>query len=439
MKHRAGEPVRGSVRSIARPTGRTGSVGERSAVSAPVEGGLPGLVGDVRYWVGNPAVRRVLQVLDYHRVLCQQWPLVVRSPALKDPAGTSASQSSRAAARSIMQALRQIARRPDQTYLWVPKLREDADTPENRFVVFALRCLAAQASALTPALREQALRLRRDLRAPPADAGERATRLWNQGRFTASKAAQLLEEMVTHLAAAREWAETRMADPLLAESAVRGAPPRQPSLRLTRSPGYGPIYAAYRQVFGVDAVELRLDLVRRGLSERTVKPTSELYELWLFLETYAMLVERFGFRPVRDQPAVDLELQSGRLTLQRKVTYQLELVLENEPHGDPYRIWLSYEPSVDYAACGSGKRCYLPSLCEKLPCYQATCKHYSYGPDVVVVAEYQGTRSTFALDAKYRDYDSQPLFHNEAHRFQVGTNYEIDVLGVTPSRSTLTE
>ncbi|MEM4724022.1 MAG: nuclease domain-containing protein, partial [Candidatus Hadarchaeum sp.] len=302
------------------------------------------------------------------------------------------------------------------------------------FVAFALRSLAAQSTSLEKLLRRQAERLRQKPSTPPKEAGEKALNLWRQGRDTARQAAEYLEELASRLAEARDWANEKLKHPILATCKNRARPPSAPSLRLTRSPGYGPVYAAYRRVSAPDSVELRLDAVRRGLAERAIKPTSELYELWLFLETYALLVEQFGFRPVDNQPVAHLELQAGRLKLERNQSYKLELRPENDP-STTYRVRMTYEPPVDYPPCTPQKsRCYLPEVCPTLPCYRPNGEHYSRGPDVVIETEHKGRTHRFALDAKYRDYDRQPLFQTDAIRWGLETNFDVDVLGTAKGK-----
>jgi hypothetical protein len=410
------------------------AVSERSAVRAPVDSGWPTRDGEARHWVSNPAVRQALAVMEFFEIFREQLQHVIKAPACQARRVMRRIRADVPAARRSVHAIRQMVSRPGQSHIWLPMLCEDTDTPENRFVAFALLSLGAQVTGLSRSLGDQAARLRQDASNPPRDAGQRARRLWRQGRATAAEAARYLDDLEARLEEAREWSKEQLARPFLKDSRVKARPPRHPSLRLTRSPGYGAIYDAYRRVFGSDRIELKLDTVRRGLSERTIRPTWKLYELWLFLETYALLVERFSFRPVGDEPVAHLELQMGRLQLERGQTYELELVPHNDGDAGSYRIRLTYEPPVEYPPCVPGKRCYLGDRCRELPCFQPEKKPYPFGPDVVIETEHEGRKHMFALDAKYRNYADQPLLVREAKKYDVVSNYEIDVLGTAKQK-----
>lgn len=404
------------------------AVSDFGATQAPIAGSLPSPRADLGEWIGTPAVRRALAVLGLYQTFQQQWPFMLKMPACQAERVMARVRAETPLAHRSPQAVHQAVRHPGQTHLWLPAVCELFDTPENRFIVFALRTLAGQCQRLAQDLTQQAGRFRQGTSLPPHDAGARARQLWNQGRATASQAAEYLENIAERLSKARSWANQQLDTPLLAESKRRAAPPRQPSLRLTRSLGYGPVYAGYRRLFHADRLEFSLDSLRRGLIERTVMPTMQLYELWVFLETYAILVEQFGFRPSGAGPLAHLEWQAGRLKLKRKQTYVLELIPENDLSSGAYVVRLTYEPPVDRPACSTHKKCYLGTKCKSLPCYQDFSKLYPYGPDIVIETEGNGAVCTFALDAKYRRYASQPLSKADAEKCQVSTTFEADVL-----------
>lgn len=410
------------------------AVTSRSGITAPVEGRLPVGLENAGKWVSMPMLSHALAVLDFWSVFRQKWAIIVRNPVSQARRIPQHVRANTPIAQRSPKALRQMVAHPGRNRLWLPLLQEDMDTPENRFIAFALNSLSSQAKSLGQAFNGMASRFEQDLARPPKDAGDHAQRLWNQGRATARQAADELRHIAAHLCEAEEWASVHLRTPFLTRSVAAARPPRQPSLQLTRSPGYGAIYAAYRRIFASDETEVKLDTVRRGLMTRAVRTTHELYELWLFLETYALLVERFGFRPDGEEPVAHLEMQMGCLKLERKQTYALRLHLENNTDSPDYYIYLTYEPQVEYTPCTLAKSCFIPGVCQRLRCYEPHRKPYPHGPDLDVVTEHNGERHRFAIDAKYRDYAAQPLFQGDAKKYGYETTFDNDVLGTAKQK-----
>lgn len=392
-------------------------------VTAPVNSGVPMRTAnnETGHWLNMPTIRYAQSILEYFSVFRQQWPLILSQPATQvkrtiQPVKTTASLALRS-----FHTLRNTVISPDRKYIWLSCLSEDIDTPENRFIAFALYILKDHTEGLRKELEKLAERLvsptvySRDYDLP-LDAGEVAKQRWYQGRTTAKQAAEELQNLAVELAEARDWADRQLKTSLMRKNTAITASTSQPSLRLTRSPGYGAICAAYRHLSIKDDTQIKLDKIRHALVERTVRNTHELYEMWVFLEIYARLVERFGFYPEGDQPLVHLEMQDGRLLLQGEQTFKLRLHLNNDPENKPdYHISLKYIQPVEVPPCTPEKRCFINDICLSLPCYTLDAKIYY--PDFVLETEYDGKECHFALDAKYRRYGSQRSRKDDEEKF----------------------
>lgn len=401
------------------------AVAEHSAIAAPVEGPLPVGAAEYSAWVATPSFRQAARLIEAYPSVKRSLARILEVPAhgtrrVPQRLRVGTPQSERAPG-----TCRQLARHPGKDHVLVPALQEHYEIPENQFVVQALERLASEASGLAGLLRDDAVSLVAERSRPPTKEVS-ALNLWRQGRATAAQAAQRMKEMAVALDEVCEWAASTRGQSFLKHLQPRLV--QQPSLTLTRSLGYGTLYATYRRVFGSDAGGTKLDAVRRGLAERVIRPTWELYEMWLFLETYRLLVEKFGFRPVDNGPLAHIELQMGRLELKRGQPFDLELRVQNEPSA-VYHIQLTYEPPVTYRACGPSKNCFLPAHCPSLKCYKAVDEKYSHGPDTYIATEYRGIKKRFALDAKYRRYAEQPVRGDDVEKFGYYDNQSIDTLG----------
>lgn len=411
------------------------AISTSSAVTAPIEDKLPVGLGHSEEWHRTPMTRRALALLHFQNVLESQWPLISRAPATQARRVLSRVSTTSKVVQRSEHALRQMTRQPGRFHLWLPHLTETADTPENRFLAFALRNFVEQVQQLSEnidgeiqsfnAVQLDKLDVRDFNRREQEAGGEK----WEIGQSEMSRKTDAYKELAQNLATAQEWANRQLRNSWLSAAAKHPSLPIAPSLRLTRSPGYSVVYRAYRQIFGSDKTEIRLAEVRRALTERTVHRTQKLYEIWLFLEVYKLLTQNFGFESVGEQPADHLFVREGYLQLESGHKYKLKLRLENDLESI-YLITLSYEPAVRYPACTVGKSCYDNRVCSnKLGCYFKNSATLPLGPDVVIETVYGDNKLRFAVDAKYRDYVRMPLLRNEFKKYGLVSNYQADVLG----------
>ncbi|MFZ2358528.1 MAG: DUF2357 domain-containing protein [Anaerolineae bacterium] len=401
------------------------AVAIESAVTAMVEGTLSEALNTSNPLLDTPNVRQALAVLDFYSTFRTQWSLIEQTPLRGTRRDIQVMRVGTPGVQRIPSATRQLAMHPGRNHLKVLVLAEHLDTPENRFIVFALRKLKEQAEQLHLLLEQKARHLR-DKRSQPPIVEKQALKRWREGEAIARKAANELDLVGQRLQEAVHWSQLKLAHPLL--EGVKAALPSNPSLALTRSAGYQAVYSGFLSQPSLSEKAQDSISLNYGLRERSVRRPSDLYELWVFLETYALLIDRFGFRPADDGPLAHIEMQLGRIHLERSRSFELELRLANEPTAI-YRCRLTYEPPVDYIRCTPQKRCFDGKVCRDLPCFRPYGQHFGNGPDVVLETEHENQRKRFALDAKYRRYATQPLFIDDLRKFRVGTNYETDVLG----------
>lgn len=403
------------------------AVSDYGAVVAPIAGPFPTGLAVHGLLVHNPILRQALKLVEFYAVLRTQWGVIAATPAFAMTRSMQKVQVSRRQVASQSGAVIQQSKRPGATHIWMQQLEQNYDSPENRFVAYALRDLQLRSRIVIAGLTDQANTLLKGTPSPPGNEPT-AVALWRQGRATAQQAVDYLNDQISRLEGVHLWVQSVKGDRLIA--GLRPELPRHPSLRLTRSPGYSTVYSAFRELTDGEGHHATVDTTLFGLMERRVKPVTELYEIWVFLEIYAMLVERFGFQPVNGGPFVHLELQDGRLKLQRGQRYELELRLEGSVH-DIYRIALTYEPPDEYPACGPKKRCYLPGLCSpnQLRCWNDTSRRDPLGPDVVMETEFSGVLHRFAIDAKYRRYAVQKPEQKELEKFGYDDKEATDILG----------
>lgn len=400
----------------------------QSPKRALIEGALPTETSENGLQIDLPVIKEALAWLKFFEIFRQQWPQIAQNPATDTKRVPQRVRvDAPAVRRSGSLAMRQLVRRPGRSHLWIPVLQEETNTPENRFIAFALRTLAAQAQGRKRAIEKQIERL--DPQNPEnitkPQVGLDAQRLWSEGRQAASKTIQYFTKLAQRLIEAQNWANRQLKKSFVSPIPAT-SPPQHPSLRLTRSPGYGAVYAAYRRIG--DKLMVKLDPVHRGLAERRVKPSSELYELWLFLETYTLLVEYFGFRPLDNEPIAHLELKNNHLHLAQNFPFTLEMRPLNALD-DHYQLRLTYQSEQQHRACESAKSCFSELICAHLPCYNPTT-HFRR-PDLVIETEYKGKKMKFALDAKYRRYAVQPYYGN---KYGLQTLFDLDLLDVAKSK-----
>ncbi|MCL4835377.1 MAG: hypothetical protein KJZ86_23260 [Caldilineaceae bacterium] len=401
---------------------------DNGAVSSPIAGFLPSHLSDSGQWLHTPSVRNALALLDFYRVCYSAWHHIEAVPARAMRSDTRrAAVDGPLASRSPLLTQR-VSERPGHTSVNLPVKVESFDCPENQFLSYVLTHFLFRIDEAEHELKEFADRLGVKRQKPPKDERD-AIKVWERGVNSAKAAVQKIKELCQELSAAKTWATQRKKSHPLHHIKPRTV--HQPSLWLLRSPGYSTVYRAFRDLVGDVARQVQLDKTRRGLEERAVRPSAELYQIWLFVEIYAMLQERFGFRRTSPSPFYWLHLNGDLLAIREGAPVTLELAVQGRE--STYQIRLSYEQTLPYPACEPGKRCYLPQVCASLPCY-VSGDDKNLRPDIVLETTHAGVTKRFIIDAKYRRYAHQRGFSNDLRQFGVDTQFDADVLGTAKQK-----
>ena len=360
------------------------------------------------------------------------WPSIMKNPAQETkftPQVIDLSQSKRLSSHMAQyQAIRPDARRGE---IHAPSYSHD--TPENRFLISAFQEIETKYELLCNRLSERAEQLMqrrsnegkppiprtRDaiLSPRPANDGNEPIRWERQvGKSEATgKKMSALKEILEPLA--RKALSYKTAS-FLSQILDLPAHPDNPSIRLTQSEGYGSVYHAYLKYRKKEKlivfVQPKKGMIQ-ALKSKSLHSVHRLYELWILIEVYDTLVNRFGFRPVELQgvfhPLQLLDAEGGDLIESLSGTsFQLRFVAQNDPEF-VIKATLKYD-------------------CEILIPNNREGRYYC--PDLYLEIEHGGQIKKFAIDAKYRRYHA-PLTEERKqkalrlHRVDVNNIFEDDL------------
>jgi hypothetical protein len=403
------------------------AVADIGAVTAPVAGLLPSKLSNSGQWLHSPIVYCALTLLQFYECCLSAWPHIEAIPARSMAASIRrVAIDSRVAQRSSVLP-RRISERPGRPSVNLPVTVESFDCLENQFLLYVLGNFLSRVDDADGGLQRFATDLRSSRQKPPDDE-KHANALWQRAKNSATNAAQEIDRLRQRLQIAKTWATHRQKSKLF-----RNVSPRlvhQPSLWLLRSAGYADVYRAFRQLVGDVTRQAQLDPIRRGLVEQTIRPSADLYQIWLFVEIYSMLQEKFGFRLVGQGPFERLHLSDGQLSIREGEPILLELQVAGREA--TYQIRLYYEQEWEYRSCLPGKACFIANVCQSLPCYTVNDKVLR--PDIVLETTHAGKKHWFVIDAKYRRYAQQRGRKHDLEEFEVSNQFDADVLGTAKQK-----
>ncbi len=359
------------------------------------------------------------KLLNLSEQIYSDWPLVQATasretrllPKLVDVSSAAASSSSRIAAK---RAQHPHARRAE---ILMPQ--ETFATAENRFLVYALQEIYQRSPVFERRLKARSNELQ--ARWKTDDNHVNSKRLTNQQKKEEADLEKVESEMahcLTGLAQGIVSDAKKIAlyvnDHFLQEVRDDPALPSRPTDRLTRSLAYGSIYAAfydYQNQPGISFVPLKPGLMQ-ALNSKPIHPACTLYELWVFVEIYDMLIHTFGFRlPVGAKVGHPLEYADG--VADEVVGDALkgkEFCLELRPTNKQERqiaISLWYDTEESKRRPGASQ----------------------LRPDIYleVTDSNTGRRYSFAIDAKYHSYPGYYM-REEREKHGVSTVFDLDLL-----------
>lgn len=381
--------------------------------------------------------------LRLFETLRSSWPLIARNPARQLTLAAAFVDSARAGATASARVAQRCSQRPDLRRHEILTPQVTVDTTENRFLRDILDAtLARKAPALADMLRARAAWLRSARSQPPPRAGYRYINIWRQGRNADNETAQKLDDLAARIRAAGREAEEWLREPFLSQLPNYRSRQTPLTRRLTDSIEYGPVFRAYAEYRAQrpQAASEAQDRLVWALQERLISPSTQLYELWTVVETHAMLVERFGFRPVGPAPLDQAEMIGDATILKSEAEFALEFAPPNVEEAPDHliRLTLLYEPKEKPTACNFNKRCYNARICRPgLYCYDAIQPGGKWArqltPDIVLDLEWPARQERFklVLDAKYRRYaEVPPVRFEQKRQFGVETPFEEDLFGV---------
>lgn len=373
--------------------------------------------------------------LGLYDALATNWDLIRKTPAKEVRLVPQVLSTDNPHRMPSLRVAQRACQRPDLRRQEVHVPEEHTDTQENRFLAFVLRdVLIRQSGPLAGRLRQQAQWLRSSQKQKVVRFGPRYQNLWRERRAAAESEAKRMEEIALKVEGGARWAAARLGDAFLRPSLPGACVPLNPSARLTQSKEYGSIYRAFRQsASGIvgKPTSLSRSLVW-ALEERTILPTNKLYELWVILETHALLVDVFGFQPVSPGPLALVEVVNEEPELPEGSKFDLVFSPVNvDPSPEQFRLTLHYSPQVSTPKCAAGKPCFSPGICPQLLCYKEIMgtKNWSrLTPDVLIELSARDRLFRFALDAKYRRYGQQRVSEKDRLKYGVDSGFEMDLL-----------
>ena len=350
-------------------------------------------------------IEQTQKFLELCQTVQKQWPLILKTPA-RDmqllPQVVDMSSPGKPLSANLVQ---KACQRPEARRLETLCPSETPNTAENQYIVFVLDRIIQDKDNFAAKLTCCASQINQELEQFPDDSKQHETgeiqqhhtRLQNAGLLASENKRQADKKQASLIACDLQMLSDELAE---ATKQIRGYQqssllknikprlPHRPSDRLTQSQEYAPVYKAFSK-YQLEREKLFIPLKKGldlALTRMSLRATWQLYELWLLLEVYDALVNRFGFQPVSKQgvkhplqylDAVDDELVEVGLA---GTEYELQF---KHPDTPLITARLSYDCEV-YNQNGEIRR-----------------------PDLHLCFEYKSASYHFVLDAKYRDYNQQ--------------------------------
>lgn len=376
---------------------------------------------------GN-AIEKLAQTVE------NNWESIKKYPAKAIKLDTRIMDLTSPQTTHSIRTVNRAAQKPYQRKQQILERQETYDSEENRFLVHVLKdILLPKLKLLAEYFRRRAAKVKMIQRKPDAHRhGQTYLRLWEERRVAIDQEAKRLEERASAIERIASKTDEHLSEPFLKDICANNSTLLRPSAKIAESKEYGPIYRAYQEYIN-NAKPYDKKSLTWALEEKSVRRTSSLYEIWVFFEIYARLIQDFGFSPDGDTPFAAVEVVDGEMTLQEGSDYRLIFTAKNMHSKVPLcTAVLSYSPRRRTPPCNSGKRCFNRTVCPSLPCF-AKIRNGDWErlkPDITLVLQTGSLTKKFALDVKYRNYQNQEhMLQNERQLYQVNTVAEVDLLG----------
>ena len=315
------------------------------------------------------------------------------------------------------------AQHPHARRIEVLMPQESFATIENRFLVYVLDEIRRDSPSFISRLVTRAEALEEEWKSSidKEDRRLQSTFKWKERQTAQKEFACDLKKLSEDIEAAAKEVAPYIDAPFLRETRDNPLLPSRPTDRLTRSFAYGPIYNAfcdYQSQPGITFAPLRPG-VMEALESKAIHPACTLYELWVFIELYEMLIRTFGFLPPaaaeNSHPFDYVDSGAGE-------------IVENALKGKEFRLELRPTNNFD--------RVIKVSLWYDTEERQRRQGGSRLRPDIYLEIKdsaIRGSKKCFAVDAKYRSY---PGYYMKPEREQHGVKdvFDLDLL-VTAKKS----
>ncbi len=380
--------------------------------------------------------------------LQQFWPMLTVAPSVELTSEMKTARLDQPVGHRSSHLFRRAVMRPDRPVVTMPTAKASFDTQENRFLAHFLDVLIRVSRVILVDLKAQIKKLEHLLHQPATLPNDVPARLRRQYQLRLDAQRQRLTNEVKQLTSLRD----RVADVLaqahkyikagfLKASMRHKQPPDRPSQKLLQGTTYAPLFQSYRDFAHVIDIKrfLQVSDVLDRWHEVSVRPIDDLYEEWLFLKLYEILVGEFHFQPVGSTPKDSLRITPTGLELPKNMPFVLEMYDLSCPGGPCLcQIELTYQPVLKPKLCQKGKLCFDPKVCPTLPCFQKIMVKKDWQdkltPDISVVAKVNDKVFRFIIDAKYRSYDVQCVESKEMELYRTDDTFATDVLGIAKTK-----
>lgn len=367
----------------------------------------------------------LVQAADKFLTLIRQvhsnWTLIQETPSCEtqllpkivDTFSAAGSYSSRLVAKT--------AQHPYARRVEVLMPQESPVTVENRFLVYVLQEIRQKA----PLFERRLLARSEELKKEWAEGQDKESKprqaqpQWQKEQSAQLELAKNLAELAGKIAKGAAEVLSYIDASFLREVRDLPALPNRPTDRLTRSFNYSPIYFAfcdYQNQPGISFAPLKPG-VMKALETKAIHPACTLYELWVFIELYEMLIRTFGFQPPANSntrhPFDYVDLEAGEITgnALKNQEFRLELrPVNNQQRVITISLW--YDTSQP-AKTGSNLR---PDLFIK-----------------ITDSAQAGKIMFFAIDAKYHSYPGYYM-KPEREKHGVSSVFDLDLLVIAKEK-----
>jgi hypothetical protein len=382
---------------------------------------------------------RVEGFLHFARVIDSNWQAIQKAPSKEIKFIPKIVDLSNPVSLKSKLTIYHACRRPDKRRHEVQEPQENYNTLENQFLAYVIKeVIVRESTSIAEWFRFRAKMFRSIMSVPTRSHGHNYLQLWKDRSVAVEKEVDRLEKLADTIEKHAQRGVGYLRASFLANSQAKHITDTLPLAKIAQSISYGPVYKAYQEYRSNQvstSFSSRLGL-EWALEEKAIKPVPELFEIWAFIEVYAMLLTSFGFQSKGDSPLDLVTLDEGELNLPKGKKFHLYFSPKNMTGtAITCEIELIYNPKLQPDKCQYGKSCYT-NRCKQLnlTCYKELHESKNWteelNPDIVMIIKSPRGTKRIVLDAKYRNYAAQSGYERDKQvKFGVNNCFELDLFG----------